>query len=192
MNAAEKLLALKLGAAAVVLTGFIAAGGGCAAGYYLGKGDAPRLDDTSAAPAVVQKDGSVISERKPEAEPAPPPHEIPKGAKEIRRNKVTLKPAQPGCDPITLTTSLVEMDGGLRQINSAEGATVTSGLDLAIRHVYLAPAAHKWAVGPMADPINRRYGAWIDRDIGRVRLGAQITQERHRAVAVWLKAGITF
>src|SRR3546814_13446050 len=75
--------------------------------------------------------------------------------------------------PVRTDLSLIQQDGGRRVIASSPDGTVTSGMDMPIEAALLPPAPRKWAAGPEIQPFAKRYGAWIDRDFGRLRVGAR-------------------
>lgn len=185
----------KLAAACLFLLVFI----GIAAGYWIGATRVPVPEDISAAPAQRQSDGSLVLARQPDAKPPPAPHKTPAGGEEVRRITTTLQP-KPGttadgtpctCRPISLTTSLVDIDGGLRVVQSAGGADVVDGVDAPIRPLLLAPPPRAWAAGVSFDPFAGSWGGWAERDIGRVRLGVDIYDDRNRPAAR-LRAGFNF
>ena len=161
-------------------------------GYWLATTDAPVIEDVSAKPELRQTDGSVIAARHPDAKPPPAPHKIPKGVKETRRVAVTVKPSQPDCDPVDLTLSLVEQDGGQRVIASAANGLVLSALDTPIVPALVSPPRRPWAAGVAYDPIQRRAGAWIERDIARLRVGADVMQSETGELRALLRVGWRF
>jgi len=169
----------------LVIAGFLA-------GYWVGSGNAPRPENASPAPAVRQGDGSVIAERQPDATPPAAPHEIPKGAREVRRVTTTVQPAQPDCDPVTVTTSLVQIDDGYRAITSTDNGTVVGALDLSIESLTVPPAPRRWAAGASYEPVRGLWGAWVERDFGRLRVGAEINQTRFGDAELRGRIGINF
>lgn len=161
---------------------------GVALGFFVGRQYEASLtvpEDTSFAPEVIQGDGSVILERDPDPSPSPPPHQLPAGAIEERRVTVQLQPTSPPADtqgttaskPIGLTLSLIQVDGGRRVVGSADGAEIVGGLDIPILPTDLA-RRFDWAAGASYDPFNETGGVWVDRDIERIRVGADLYQDR--------------
>lgn len=179
----------KLAAGCLLLLVFLA----LSAGIWIGSTRVPIPENTAPAPAMRQRDGSLLLERKPDPVPPTAPHSIPRGTKEVRRITATAQPRQPDCDPVTITTSIVQDSDGLRAVTSAEGATVTEGVDVPIRPLNLAPPPRVWAAGASHDPSRDLYGAWVERDFGRLRLGAELREgERGGGVGAWLRVGVTF
>lgn len=179
-------LTISVRAQLVVVAAFIVAllvlafGAGVRAG-------APATESISPAAPQSQPDGSVIAGRAPDAHPGPAPHAIPKGAIEERRVSVTVRPrlklpvaetsgALPA-DPVRVDLSLVRMDGGRRVIASSPDGDVVGALDVPI-DVAALPTSRPWAAGLSCDPARCQQtpGAWIDRDMGRVRLGAEVAR----------------
>ncbi|WP_428309239.1 hypothetical protein [Hydrocarboniphaga sp.] len=164
-------------------------------GYFLGQvlhGDTPVAEIVTPAPAVKQSDGSVIAERAPDPAPPAAPHVIPPKAKEVRRMGVTVQPAREDCPQVHVDMSLVDVDGGRRVIASSPDGVVTSAIDIPIVPDQVAAAPRRWAAGPSVDPFGRNFGAWVERDLGRIRLGAELRQSDSQAPEAWLRVGITF
>lgn len=162
------------------------------AGYWIGSGDAPVREIIKAAPAVHQADGSEILERKPDAKPPPAPHQIPAGAKRERAISVTVQPKRVDCPPVTVDLSLIQQDGGRRVIASSPDGTVISGMDMPIEAALLPPAPRKWAAGVNYDPFGRRYGGWIERDVGRLRVGVDVNQSDRFGIEARVRLGFNF
>ncbi|WP_136773239.1 hypothetical protein [Chitiniphilus eburneus] len=159
------------------------------AGYCWRGERASMAEDVRPAAQERQADGSVVATRVPTARPDPPPHLLPRGAQEERRVAVWVQvpPVTPvvdamgvvhcDCPPVTVDLSLVRLDGGRRVIASSPNGVVLDALDVPIDPAPLPPAPRPWAVG-MSYGVRGELGAWLERDVGRVRLGADIQQER--------------
>lgn len=178
----------KIAAAGLLLLIAIAFG----VGYWVGSGNAPRQESMTPAPAARQADGSLLAERKPDPAPTAAPHEIPKGATEVRRLTTRVQPAQVGCDPVTVTTSLVQIDDGYRAITSTDNGTVAGSLDLSIRPLLVPPAPRRWAAGASYEPMRGLLGVWAERDFGRLRVGVEINQTRFDDFEARARVGINF
>lgn len=169
-------------------------------GYWAGSGNAPVPERMTPAPEVRQADGSLILARQPDSTPAPAPHAIPKGSTEIRRITATVRPKPTikdsltvaDCEPVTVTTSLVQSGDEIRAITSAEGGEVIGGLDLQIRPLLTPPAPRRWAAGASYEPVRGLWGVWTERDFGRLRVGAEINQTRFDDAEVRGRIGINF
>lgn len=193
----------------VVLT--IAVGILCTYGGYMIRDSMEAPEVITPAPEKRQKDDSLILERKPASEPAQT-HAIPKGAVVERQVSVTVKPRankksdtnktnvsaekQPAdCPPVRVDLSLIrDTEGGRRVIASSPDGRVIGGLDVPIQSVLL-PKSRKWAAGVSYDPFTRSPGAWIERDLGRIRIGADLYQDRRgfdTGMAVRVRVGWTF
>lgn len=143
------------------------------------------------APAVRNADASVVLERKPEAAPTPPKHQIPKGGREERRVSVTIQPAEP-CPPVTADLSLVRFnDGSARVVASSPDGEVVGGLDVPLPRPYSAidRAPPKWAAG-LTYAGDRAWGVLLHRDLWRFRVGLEINATRGadaeaRLLAAW-------
>jgi hypothetical protein len=174
--------------AAVIVSGL----GGAYIGAHLVDCDVVP-ENTAPAPAVKQQDGSVVAERAaPPIKPAPPPHQLPKGSKEERRVAVTVKPSKPESAPVRLDLSLVQVDGGRRVVASSPDGKVIEALDMPIQRAFAAPPARKWAAGGSADYRGDQFGAWVERDIGRFRVGAEVLEDDRHGLAGRVRVGFTF
>lgn len=162
-------------------------------GYRLGLGDAPVIERVEYRPAVIQDDGSVIAERVPDAKPSPAPHQIPPGHVEVRRVEVEVQPDAPGCPVCRVDLSLVrDNEGGQRVITSSPDGTVTRALDVPILPGLLPPPVRPWAAGVSHDPFNNGFGVWIDRDISRIRVGAEAGYDDVVGPRADFRLGFTF
>lgn len=177
---------------------FVLIGASGMTGYWIGAARTPVAEDITRADAQRQVDGSLILARAPDAAPPPAPHALPRKAQEMRRVTVVVKPTSrqatlDDCAPVTVTTSLVRDGNGLRAIASAQNGTVLSGADTPIRALNLAPPPRVWAAGAAyALTPHDAYGAWISRDFGRLRIGADLLLQSDQRVSVIARAGITF
>ena len=110
-------------------------------GWWMGQ---PKLVVETAAPAVVQSDGSIITPRAPDAK-AKPKQQIPKKSKVERIEQIQVQGA---------------------------------ALDIPVETAAPPPEPKKWAAGLSFDPVKQTSGIWIERDIARIRVGADINQTR--------------
>lgn len=163
-------------------------------------------------PAAEQRqgDGSLVLARAPDAA-AKPAQAIPKGDVVERVVQIKVKPkaqplsaqaaqgaatpqAAPDCPATTVDLSLVkEKDGEHRVIASSPDGSIIGGVDIPVApsEVY---KARKWAIGGSYGT-GRDYGAWIDRDFGRIRIGAEVNEIDLRGVKDVegrIKIGISF
>lgn len=178
-----------------------------AIGYYAGymTRDSMQVDeDVTPAPEERLPGGGLKLERTlqsaPEAQelPAAP---VPPGATVERRVRVVAQPVSdadelPACDcpPVTVDLALIREGDGRRVITWSPDGKIFGGLDVPIvpHSVF---ANRKWAAGISHEPFRELYGGWVDRDLGRIRVGAEIQQyefREERGVEVWLKVGWTF
>jgi hypothetical protein len=172
----------------------------------------------TAAPEQHLPSGGLVLARDPDA-PVPAP--VKKAAKEAggdleRAISITVQPdpvvpegdgkyadpmtpAPPACSckPITVDLGLIEMkDHTHRVVATAEGGEIVAALDRPF-----GPAVSKretrWAAGvafaPFPDEQGRKYGAWVDRDVGPLRLGAEVQfAPGFSHPAAWARAGVRF
>lgn len=187
----------------IVITAIIALAGG----WYLWR-PAPPKPETYAVEQT-QNDGSTILERKPD-DSARPEHQIPKGAKVERIVSVTVK-AKPvettpvgiqegeggiiekkaDCPPVKVDMSLVRMpDDTRRVVASSPDGEVVGGVDIPVE---AAKPERKllWSAGLMFNPLDKRYGGYVDRKMGPFVVGGQILQAEG-GLDFWIKGGIQF
>lgn len=157
--------------------------------WGLTRDPAPAPEVVTAAPAVVQADGSQIVQRAPDAHPPAPPHLLPKGAVEMRREKIVAAPAA-GASSVEVDLSLVRIDGGQRVIASSPDGTINQAIDIPIEPAMLLAPAKPWAAG-LSYSTEREVGVWLERDLGRLRLGAEVAKGAGKPRAE-LRVGVSF
>jgi hypothetical protein len=165
--------------------------------YLIGvKTTQPKPEDVTAVPQVTQSDGSIVIERKPEAKPTKAPHKIPKGSTEERRVNLKLKPdafvSDDGCQcdpaPVSVNLSLVRDDQGRRVVASSPGGQIVGALDVPIEPALMPPEPHPWAAG-LSYGHDKSAGAWIERDLGRIRVGAEVIRQRDQTFQGRVRVG---
>jgi len=162
----------------IVIAVLVAGVGGIFIGFSL-QDPAAVPEDVTPAPGATQADGSVLVRRVvPPATPTKPPHQLPKGSKEERRVSLTLQPKKADCPPLRMDLSLVQIDGGRRIVASSPDGEVIASQDMPLVTGMIPPAPKRWAAGLSSDYDRERFGAWVDRDIGRVRIGAEVIEDR--------------
>lgn len=175
-----------------------------AGAWYIWK-PAPKVPEV-AAPEQRQSDGSLVLQKMPNRD-AKPAHKIPKGAKLERTASVTVAPAagpdQDGkCPDVTVDLSLVRnADHTRRVIASSPDGKITKGIDIPVEDAEPPPKEKPWAAGITIDPFRagtdpiKSLGAFLDRDIGPWRTGAQVHQISVNSERGWgaqLKVGLRF
>lgn len=164
--------------------------------------DAPPQPEP-AAPAALQADGSLLLERTAPQHTAKPPHQLPKGSRLERRMQITAKPkaapvvsagGQLESAPVTVDLSLVRLsDDTRRVVASSPDGEIVGGLDIPGEPGPQAPEPKRWAVGVYVNPVlPEERGVWVDRDLGRVRLGAELGASPGRQLEARVKIGLTF
>lgn len=162
------------------------------AGLWWVTRDPPPIPEVvTAAPMVRQADESVIAERAPDAKPAPPRHMLPKGAVEERRETIVISPA-PAASSVEVELSLVRMpDNGRRVVASSPDGQVVSAIDIPIQIGLAPPAPRPWAAG-LSYGTSRSIGLWVDRDVGRLVLGAAVQRLQDGHAEAQLRVGVRF
>ena len=138
----------------------------------------------TAAPEVRQKDNSLVLERKPGATIHKP--NLMKGIKVERQIEVNIQPNAQGCPICTADLTVVEShDGSRRVIASSPTGTVLGGLDVPMMP---RPAPEKLWAGGFGYGGSGMVGAWIERDIGFFRFGADLLIRNGSAIPM-MRAG---
>ncbi len=158
--------------AGVVLLALLAAGI-----WWLMRDPPPIPEVVTAAPQVRQTDGSMEASRESTPQPAPAPHLIPKGYKETSRATATVAPtpaaAASGCPPVRLVLSTVVDGNSRRIIASSLDGEVIAAKDEIIEPILMPAPPKAWAAG-LGYTTQREVGVWVGRDIGRLRIEAEV------------------
>ena len=153
-----------------------------AAGLWLGsRQPEPVAIVEPPAPAVRQDDGSLVASRVAAVTALPVPVKLPPKVKPVRQ--VTAIASAPDCQPVGITTTLVEMpDLTMRAIVSSANGEILTATDTPIGTRYAAPS-YRWAAGVEWQAGTQRVKPWIDRDAGRVRVGASVWEQSGKPAA---------
>ncbi|GLR13989.1 hypothetical protein GCM10007907_27790 [Chitinimonas prasina] len=190
---------LKLGGVLALLTALV--GAGLLLGYWL-FGEVERSEVITPAPAVRQADGALVLARQPIAKAGKPVHALPTASVEERRIQLHVRPETRStesvfaldclCDPVQVDVSLVrDAEGGPRVVASSPDGEVLAGLDMPLTPMRLSAPPSTWAAGLSWSPRQRVAGIWLERDIGRLRLGAELLAQDSR-LDPRLRAGWTW
>ena len=150
----------------------------------------PVAEDVAPAPMVRQADQSVIAARAPDAHPAPPPHIIPAGFHEERREAVVVAPA-PAASSVEVDLSLVSDGTQRRVLASSPDGQVVSAIDIPIAPAQLPLPPKPWAAGLSYDT-RHAVGIWVDRDIGRLVVGAAVSRLPDGRAEAQVRVGVRF
>lgn len=91
----------------------------------------------------------------------------------------------------TVDMSLIrEKDGSKRVIASSPDGEIVGGLDIPIET--LTYKSRVWAAGISVDPVHQVGGVWVERDIGRIRVGAEVGANRYHDFETRLRVGVTW
>ena len=110
------------------------------------------------------------------------------GTKVKRAVTVTVQPDQPDCKPVAVDLQLVQDGDGRRVVADSPNGKVTGGQDSPIEAA-VNEASHPWAAG-VSYGSDRTFGIIVQRDLGRIRVGADVIREttgtvKVRAHAMW-------
>lgn len=186
---------------------------GLALGWHLYR---PEVKAETYAPEKRLRDGALVLEKKPgakaEADAIAPPPKLPAGKPErtvvvtVKPKPKPLPPAQPAlpgqdgfcpvpreqeCPPVRVRLDLVKLaDDTRRVVASSPDGEIVGGLDVPLAPIVTARQP-LWAAG-VTMTHDRRFGGFIDRDMGPVRLGAEIGQAADAGLEFRVRAGIRF
>jgi len=177
-------LRTKLESAAMVAA---VAGGVLAWAYWPAK---PVPEVVAPAPAVRQVDGSIEAARAPDPHPAPPPHIIPKGFHEVRRESVVVAPA-PAASSVEVDLSLVSNGAEQRVVASSPDGQVLKAIDIPIVPALMPAPARPWAAGLSYDT-RHAVGIWVDRDVGRLVVGGALSRLPDGKTEAQVRVGVRF
>lgn len=128
-----------------------------------------------------QSDGSLVASRVAAVTALPVPVKLLPKAKPVRQTTATA--SAPDCQPVEITTTLVEMpDLTMRAIVSSANGDIMAATDTPIGTRYAAPS-YRWAAGVEWQAGTRRVKPWIDYDVGRVRVGAAVWEQGKKPAA---------
>ena len=172
--------------AALILALLVAIG----SGVWLGRQTMPRLvaEDVTPQPAQSLPGGAVVIERAPV--PAAKTRPIKPGTTVERAISVTVQPAQPECEPVQVDLQLVQDGEGRRVVASSPNGVVVGGLDVPVRQIAF-DASRPWAAG-VSYGTDRSLGVWVDRDLDRVRVGAEIIRRQDGQAEIRARVGFSW
>jgi hypothetical protein len=152
-----------------------------------------RIVHETSKPAITLKD-AIVLERAP-ASVVPPKivaavKEV-KGAKLERAAHITLQPKQTDCDELDLELGVIRMKDDTQRVVVRSDNAIVGGVDIPIT-AQSVPTAPKWSAGALYNPVERTYGAYLDRDLGPFRAGIDLMQDREHGAAVLLRVGVRF
>lgn len=95
------------------------------------------------------------------------------------------------CAPVTVDLGLVRMpDRTRRVVATSPDGEILGGVDIPIEDVRM-PRALRWSAGITYAPQYREFGAFVDRDLGPLRVGLEL-QQRREGLTAMARAGIRF
>lgn len=168
---------------------------GLTTGYRV-YGPKPITTGEKAAPAETLSNGSLLIRRDPDAKIPSLPKVLPEGAKVTRTVRLEFVPLPeiPGPrPPVEIDLNVLKMpDGTTRILAETTQGKIVGGVDIPREPARPTP---KWAAGGMYSPGQKTWGAFLDRDLGPMRVGLEVTQtslQGFRSVDAWVKVGVRF
>ena len=162
-----------------------------AGGIWLGRQSMPVMvpEDVSPQPAQSLPGNAVMLERKPVAKVKP----IKPGTQVERAITATVQPDDPECEPVTVDLQLIQDGEGRRVVADSPNGRVIAGSDTPVKPLVFAESL-QWAAGVSCDPTDcqRTPGIWVDRDLDRVRVGAEIIRRQDGQAEIRARVGFSW
>lgn len=150
-----------------------------------------------AAPSIRQTDGSLVLPRQQTTPRTKPKALLPEKGKLERQVEVQVQPSRPieqkdvGAPPppVTVDLSLVGMpDRSRRVVASSPDGAIVGGIDVPVLPL---EQPRVWSAGVSLGTFGER-GVWVERDVGRVRLGAEVSRDGRGVARAQLRLGWNF
>lgn len=141
----------------------------------------PKVTSTeTAAPAIALQGGAEVIKRDPLAVT---PAALTTATKQLGKGKLVRtisldvapnRTTDMPCAPVHVDLGIVKMpDESQRIITSSASGTITNAVDHPVMSLPIQRDL-KWSAGVAYDVLNRKYGAFIDRDVGPFRFGVDV------------------
>ena len=96
------------------------------------------------------------------------------------------------CPPIDISLALIlDKDKQQRVEAYSPNGDIMGGIDIPVRDITIPKEAKKWAIGMSYNTLEAK-GLWVERDIGRIRLGAEVTSIPVVGEVYTARLGFTF
>lgn len=152
--------------------------------------DKPIHEVVAAAPQERQTDGSLKAAQAPDASPPPAAMVLPRGAVRERAGRIVAHQA-PGASSVEIDTELVRV-GNRRELHvSSPDGTIDTAVDIPIEPAQIPPPPKPWAAGISYDT-RHAVGIWVDRDIGRLVVGAALQRLPDGKAEAQIRLGVRF
>lgn len=96
------------------------------------------------------------------------------------------------CPPIDISLALIlDKDKQQRVEAYSPNGDIVGGIDIPVRDITTPKEAKKWAVGMSYNTLEVK-GLWVERDVGRIRLGAEVASTPMVGEVYTARIGFTF
>lgn len=96
------------------------------------------------------------------------------------------------CPPIDISLALIlDKDKQQRVEAYSPNGEIVGGIDIPVRDITIPKEAKKWAVGMSYNTLEVK-GLWVERDVGRIRLGAEVVSLPVVGEVYTARVGFTF
>lgn len=96
------------------------------------------------------------------------------------------------CPPIDISLALItDKDKQQRVEAYSPNGEIVGGIDIPVRDITIPKEVKKWAVGVSYNTLEVK-GLWVERDVGRIRLGAEVTSVPVVGEVYTARVGFTF
>lgn len=96
------------------------------------------------------------------------------------------------CPPIDISLALIlDKDKQQRVEAYSPNGEIVGGIDIPVRDITIPKEAKKWAIGMSYNTLEVK-GLWVERDVGRIRLGAEVVSLPVVGEVYTARLGFTF
>lgn len=96
------------------------------------------------------------------------------------------------CPPIDISLVLItDKDKQQRVEAHSSNGEIVGGIDIPVRDISIPKEPNKWAIGASYNTAKIK-GIWVERDVGRIRLGAEVTSVPVVGEVYTARVGFTF
>lgn len=96
------------------------------------------------------------------------------------------------CPPIDISLALILDKGKQQRVEAySSNGEIVGGIDIPVHDITIPKEAKKWAVGMSYNTLEVK-GLWVERDVGRIRLGAEVVSIPIVGEVYTARLGFTF
>lgn len=109
-----------------------------------------------------------------------------------RKVDLNVKPHAPEV-PANVELSLIRLKDDTRRVIAWSDDAEVAGIDVPLEPIYVPAPPKRWTAGLYVNPARPdNFGVFLDRDVGRMRIGTELGRGYAGKAEVRLKVGLTF